>query len=157
MRGLSIRAKVGLAALLLLAIPWIGYRYVVEMENHLRGGLEETVAGAAAAIAGALHDRPDLLAPADPTREASPADIEVFTLGHPPEIDGYEATRRLRAQGYSQPIVALTANARAEDRRQALQSGMDDHVAKPVSPAQLAAVLHRWSDRAHPASHSAAG
>ncbi|MDR9498042.1 MAG: PAS domain-containing protein [Hydrogenovibrio sp.] len=52
-----------------------------------------------------------------------------------PEMDGYEATRRLRELGFdgqSLPIVALTAAAMVEDRRKALSHGMNDHVGKPL-------------------------
>ena len=61
-----------------------------------------------------------------------------------PVLDGYEATRRIRAEVPldRQPrIVAMTANAMTEDRERALASGMDGHVAKPVRPEELAAVL----------------
>jgi two-component system, sensor histidine kinase and response regulator len=61
-----------------------------------------------------------------------------------PELDGYETTRRLRAQGVKLPIIALTANAYREDRERCLESGMDDFLSKPFSLAQLAQVLERW-------------
>lgn len=59
-RGPSIRTKVLLVAAVLLTIPWLGYRYVAEMEKFLREGQERTVAGTARAVATALHDRPQL-------------------------------------------------------------------------------------------------
>lgn len=49
-----------------------------------------------------------------------------------PGIDGYEAVRILRQQGYKKPIIALTAHAMAEERRRTLESGFDDHVTKPI-------------------------
>ena len=63
-----------------------------------------------------------------------------------PGIDGLEVTRRIRAlpQYATTPIVAMTANAFAEDRRRCLDAGMNDHLAKPVDPERLRAVLQRW-------------
>ena len=62
-----------------------------------------------------------------------------------PVMDGYEATRRIRAAGVTLPIVAMTANAFAEDRAQALEAGMDDHIAKPVKVEILKEVLARYA------------
>jgi CheY-like chemotaxis protein len=68
-----------------------------------------------------------------------------------PVMDGFEAARAIRERearcGGHVPIVALTASAMVEDREHALAAGMDDHVAKPVSAAQLRATLDRWCVR----------
>jgi len=63
-----------------------------------------------------------------------------------PVMDGLTACRRIRASARHRglPIVAMTANARAEDRAQCLAAGMDDHIAKPIEPAVLRATLARW-------------
>ena len=62
-----------------------------------------------------------------------------------PVMDGYEATRRIRAMGTPSckdvPIVAMTANAFEEDRRAALAAGMNGHVAKPIDIASLLKTL----------------
>ena len=60
-----------------------------------------------------------------------------------PEMDGIEATRRLRAAGHAMPIVAMTASAMPEDRERCLQTGMNDYVSKPLDVEQLAAALAR--------------
>jgi PAS domain S-box-containing protein len=64
-----------------------------------------------------------------------------------PELDGFEATVRIRAgetDGEHLPIVAMTASAMEGDRERCLAVGMDDYLAKPLRPDQLDAVLERW-------------
>ena len=65
-----------------------------------------------------------------------------------PVMDGFEASAELRrreqATGGHVPIIAMTANALPADREACLAAGMDDHVAKPVTLAELRRVLHRW-------------
>ena len=63
-----------------------------------------------------------------------------------PRLNGLEATRRLRAlpHGADVPVVALTANAFAEDRALCLAAGMNDFVAKPVKPELFFGILVRW-------------
>ncbi|WP_413561214.1 response regulator [Bdellovibrio sp. HCB209] len=58
-----------------------------------------------------------------------------------PIMDGYEATRRLRAQGYDKPIVALTAHALKEEMVKSMSAGCTYHLAKPVNFSQLIDVL----------------
>ncbi|MBZ5585901.1 MAG: response regulator [Acidobacteriia bacterium] len=63
-----------------------------------------------------------------------------------PEMDGFEATGRIRAgqQGRRIPIVALTAHAIAGTREECLHRGMDDYVAKPVRVSDIERVLRIW-------------
>jgi signal transduction histidine kinase/ActR/RegA family two-component response regulator len=63
-----------------------------------------------------------------------------------PDMDGHEATRQIRRlpHGRSVPIVALSANAYAEDLARSKAVGMDEHLAKPVSAAALQGALERW-------------
>ena len=63
-----------------------------------------------------------------------------------PEMDGFEATRRIRAQLASDrlPIIAMTAHALDLERGHCLEAGMDDHIAKPVDPTLLLETLARW-------------
>ncbi len=62
-----------------------------------------------------------------------------------PGMDGLDATRRIRQSDKSAtPIIAMTANAFGEDRAACLEAGMNDHLAKPVEPESLYAMLLRW-------------
>ena len=61
-----------------------------------------------------------------------------------PEKDGLEATAEIRSLGYKLPIVAMTANAREEDKTKAFNSGMNYYLAKPVRIEEIKEVLIRW-------------
>jgi two-component system sensor histidine kinase/response regulator len=67
-----------------------------------------------------------------------------------PNLDGYEATERIRAaepEGRHVPIVAMTAHAFAGDRERCLRAGMDDYLSKPLRGGDLDPVLERWLPR----------
>ena len=63
-----------------------------------------------------------------------------------PEMDGFEAVRRIRAMpdGGDLPVVAMTAAALLEDRQATAAAGMNDHVAKPIVPTDLLSTLLKW-------------
>jgi two-component system sensor histidine kinase/response regulator len=66
-----------------------------------------------------------------------------------PEMDGYEATRKIRSADPMHlnteiPIIALTANAMEGDRDRCILAGMNDYLAKPFNPNALVAVLNKW-------------
>jgi two-component system, sensor histidine kinase and response regulator len=64
-----------------------------------------------------------------------------------PEMDGFEASRQIRAieerKGRHTPIIAITAHARKEDREKCLVAGIDDYVSKPIKPEDLKAAIAR--------------
>lgn len=65
-----------------------------------------------------------------------------------PEMDGYEATRRIREleeEKAQTPIVALTANAMDGDRQRCLDAGMDDYMSKPATSAQISEMIGKWT------------
>ncbi len=73
----------------------------------------------------------------------------VFMDCQMPELDGYAATERIRADELARaarrlPIVAMTAHAMAGDRDKCLAAGMDDYVAKPLRPDEVDEMLARW-------------
>jgi PAS domain S-box-containing protein len=76
----------------------------------------------------------------------APFDIVLMDC-HMPDMDGFAATRAIRAAeapGRRLPVVALTADALPADRERCLAAGMDEHLSKPVRIAELARVLVRW-------------
>ncbi len=77
-------------------------------------------------------------------------DVLIMDIGMP-DMDGYTLIGKIRAlrpeQGGRTSAVALTAFARSEDRRQAMLAGFDVHVAKPVEPSELVAVISRLARR----------
>ncbi|MEK6663742.1 MAG: proteobacterial dedicated sortase system histidine kinase [Pseudomonadota bacterium] len=86
----SIRAKLLLVSLTLLAVPWVGLSFVKEVERALRQGHEQSVAATAQAVATALHDRPRLFEP-QPGHESpwhEPGDLYLFALPAAMEVDG---------------------------------------------------------------------
>jgi CheY-like chemotaxis protein len=75
-----------------------------------------------------------------------------------PEMDGMEATRRIRSGEAAVldakvPVIALTAHAMATDREACLGAGMDDYLSKPVSPQELGRILEKWFPDHPPSSH----
>jgi CheY-like chemotaxis protein len=71
---------------------------------------------------------------------------------HMPVMDGFAATRSIRARGGeagSLPIIAMTAGVLDEDRERCSAAGMDDYLSKPVNMAELEAALDRWAGSQH--------
>jgi two-component system, sensor histidine kinase and response regulator len=126
------RAGPARGALILVAEDHDVNRLLIERLLSRRG--HRTIAAVTGAEAIALIDR-------------EPVEL-VFMDCQMPEVDGYEATRRIREReqrGNGRlPIVAMTAHAMAGDRERCIAAGMDDYLAKPLRPDEVDAVLARW-------------
>jgi two-component system, sensor histidine kinase and response regulator len=113
-------------------------------------------AGASVRIANHGGEAVSILTEGD---EPPPFDI-VFMDLQMPEMDGYTATKLIRAQPrlHGLPIIAMTAHALVEERQNCLDAGMSDHVTKPIDPDALFATLLRWAKpRTLPADGAEAG
>jgi signal transduction histidine kinase len=78
-----------------------------------------------------------------------PGDFDIILMDiHMPEMDGYEATRQIRAlpipEAKTIPIVAMTANVFAEDFERCIAAGMNDHVGKPLNIEQVIEKLQKY-------------
>ncbi len=76
-----------------------------------------------------------------------------------PEMDGYEATRRIRGETWGKdiPIIAMTAHALNEERQKALDAGMDDHISKPVDPEAMFQTIGKYYRSAIPQEQKRTG
>ena len=74
-----------------------------------------------------------------------------------PEMDGYEATRKLRKipEMVDLPVLAMTANAMAGDREKVLAAGMNDHIAKPINVGDMFATMANWITPSQPLADTA--
>lgn len=81
-------------------------------------------------------------------RSAQEGDFDLILMDvQMPTIDGYEATRQIRALGTEIsriPIIAMTANTFEEDRKSALEAGMNEHIAKPINIKHLKSMLAKF-------------
>ncbi|MEF7612526.1 response regulator [Aquincola sp. MAHUQ-54] len=101
-------------------------------------------AGAEVAVAGDGRQALEMLEHGEGAFDAVLMDCQM------PVMDGYEASRLIRAQArwHRLPVIAMTANAMSGDRERALAAGMDDHIVKPIDVDAMFATLARWVGRA---------
>jgi PAS domain S-box-containing protein len=139
--------------------PIIMRRTAREMLNHFQDGkwrvllAEDNITNQQVAlnILRKLGLRADAVANGAETLKALetiPYDLVVMDV-QMPEMDGYQASRRIRnpqsaVLNHQVPIIAMTASAMQGDRDKCLAAGMDDYVSKPVTPQSLSAVLKKW-------------
>jgi two-component system sensor histidine kinase/response regulator len=137
-----------------------GIRVLLVEDNAINQQIAEellTNAGAAVSIA---NDGSEAVAAITGTVQPPPYDIVLMDM-QMPVMDGHEATRAIRSDPRydNLPIVAMTAQAMAEERDQCLAEGMNDHITKPIDPdllhrTVLAFAGQRVVPRASPASQA---
>jgi two-component system, OmpR family, sensor histidine kinase ChvG len=103
---LSIRFKLLLFSLFLLVIPQLGYRYILEMEQYLSQGQEQTVLGTARALATALSERPELFNESSYSRTEADYDLYVYPIFYPLSIDDGSLTDWQDYQQYERHFEA---------------------------------------------------
>jgi two-component system, sensor histidine kinase and response regulator len=123
-----------------------------EMNQQVATELLES-AGATVSIAHHGAEAVTILTEGEPP---PPFDI-VFMDLQMPEMDGYTATRLIRAHPGTRelPVIAMTAHALVEERQRCLEAGMNEHVGKPIDPDALFATLMRWAKPRGQASSAA--
>jgi two-component system sensor histidine kinase/response regulator len=122
-----------------------GARILVTEDNEINQQIAvELLEGTGATVTVANNGREavDLLSNGP---QPSPFDVVLMDL-QMPEMDGYQATAKLRsdARFAALPIIAMTAHATLEERQRCLASGMDDHISKPIDPSALFETVARY-------------
>ncbi|TWA69662.1 PAS domain S-box-containing protein [Azospirillum baldaniorum] len=123
--------------------PLFGQRLLLVEDNSISQEVAREIlerAGARVTLASNGREAVARVEEANPPFDLVLMDVQM------PEMDGFEATRRLRARpaGQGLPIIAMTASALPSDRQRCLDGGMDDHIAKPIDVEQLFSVVTRW-------------
>jgi diguanylate cyclase (GGDEF)-like protein len=135
------------------AAPAKEYRVLVAEDNPTN----QMVAGGMLAMNGCHCEFADNGREAVDAARGSRFDLILMDCSMP-EMDGYEATARIRnaeeSLGRHTPIVAMTANTQQGDAEKCLAAGMDDYLAKPITLTELRHKLGRWLARSMPAEHA---
>jgi CheY-like chemotaxis protein len=116
---------------------------VVDDRPEMRSLFRYLVEGAGGGVSTAEDGRPAVEAVRSAETEGQPIDLVLMDI-QMPGLDGYEVTRILRAGGFENAIVALTASAMKTDRERGLVAGCNDYLTKPVHPDELIELIGRY-------------
>lgn len=122
-----------------------GARILLAEDNEINQQIAiELLEGAGASVSVANNGR-EAVEALDKGPRPPEFDIILMDL-QMPDMDGYQATARIRSDAAfaSVPIIAMTAHATMEERQRCLESGMNDHIAKPIDPALLFDTVSRY-------------
>jgi two-component system, sensor histidine kinase and response regulator len=123
-----------------------GTRILLVEDNEVNQQVATELLQSAGATVRIANDGAEALKILTEVEGPPPFDV-VFMDLQMPDMDGFTATRHIRAQPRLQslPIIAMTAHALVEERQHCLDAGMNDHVSKPIDPDALFATLARWA------------
>ncbi|MGB4065948.1 MAG: ATP-binding protein [Azonexus sp.] len=136
----ALRAEFPGCRILVAEDDWVNQEVALELLREMLGFTVDIAGDGAQALDMAINCRYDLIL----------MDMQM------PELDGLGATQAIREiDGYAEtPIIAMTANAFAEDRALCLDAGMNDFIAKPVDPDKLFVIMLKWLQARQPESIS---
>ena len=125
------------------AVSFEGKTLLLVEDNELNQEIAMEILGSAGFVIDVADDGTVAV---EKMREAAPGRYDIILMDiQMPIMNGYEATRQIRAlenpDAADIPIIAMTANAFDEDRKAALEAGMNGHVAKPIDVPKLLALL----------------
>lgn len=119
---------------------------VVDDRRDIRYLAQHFIEEAGAEVVTANNGKAAIQAVQKAEDQNKPFDVIVMDM-QMPVMDGYQATVRLRSQGFKQPIIALTAGAMQGERKRCLQAGCNDFLSKPIESQRLIEVLARYIQR----------
>ncbi len=126
----------------------VGMRVLVVEDNEINQQVAQEILGHAGVVAEIASNGKVAVEMVSATSYDA-----VFMDLQMPVMDGYEATRIIRADARHKdlPIIAMTAHAMSSERDKCLATGMNDHLTKPIDPNRLYTVLASWNTRSAPA------
>jgi PAS domain S-box-containing protein len=122
---------------------WLNNRriLIVDDRREVRDLVQRCIEDAGGQVQTASHGR-EALEQIKELESQSPLDAVLMDM-QMPIMDGYQAVRRLRSDGFSRPIIALTAHAMQGDREKCLAAGCDDYISKPIDRRELVERVRR--------------